>query len=223
MHGSHKRFAGKPQRSSTHFSHQATADLCQAGRILPALTTVKIYGRTSPSHSYQVSGRIPGLSRSVALPNQTGRGVSLGIPGDSGAWVVDRIYGRLCGHVLAWSERKQVAYICPMDVLLLDIAEALQATDVRLPNGESVVSTVDNRAENDIVEVSGSEAWTEDDIPDAEESFQSHSRKGEEPAKQLGRLPSSVSRDRLPAGVDILARNMDNLHINETEFRYGMK
>ncbi|KAI1167386.1 hypothetical protein F5B18DRAFT_647638 [Nemania serpens] len=195
----------------------------QAGRILPALTTVKIYGRTSPSHSYQVSGRIPGLSRSIALPNQTGHGVSLGIPGDSGAWVVDRIYGRLCGHVLAWSERKQVAYICPMDVLLLDIAEALQATDVRLPNGEAVVSTVDNRAENDIVEVSGSEAWTEDDAPDAEESLQSHARKGEEQAKQSGRLPSSVSRGGLPAGVDILARNMDNLHINETEFRYGMK
>lgn len=110
-----------------------------------------------------------------------------------------------------------------MDVLLLDIAEALQATDVRLPNGEAVVSTVDNRAENDIVEVSGSEAWTEDDAPDAEESLQSHARKGEEQAKQSGRLPSSVSRGGLPAGVDILARNMDNLHINETEFRYGMK
>ncbi|KAI1202450.1 hypothetical protein F5X97DRAFT_319135 [Nemania serpens] len=195
----------------------------QAGRILPALTTVKIYGRTSPSHSYQVSGRIPGLSRSVTLPNQTGRGVSLGIPGDSGAWVVDRIYGRLCGHVLAWSERKQVAYICPMDILLLDIAEALQATDVRLPNGESVVSTVDNRAENDIVEVSGSEAWTEDDIAYTEESFQSHPRKGEHPANKSERLPSSVSRGRRPASVDILARNMDQLHINETEIEYGMK
>ncbi|KAI1117141.1 hypothetical protein F5Y14DRAFT_404999 [Nemania sp. NC0429] len=196
----------------------------QAGRILPALTTVKIYGRTSPSHSYQVSGRIPGLSKPVALPNQAGRGVSLGIPGDSGAWVVDRIYGRLCGHVLAWSERKQVAYICPMDVLLLDIAEALQATDVRLPNGESVVSIADNnRPENDIVEVSGSEAWTEDDIAYADASFQqshAHAREREETAK----LSPSVSRGRLPTtSVDVLTRNMDKLRVEETELRYGMK
>lgn len=110
-----------------------------------------------------------------------------------------------------------------MDILLLDIAEALQATDVRLPNGESVVSTVDNRAENDIVEVSGSEAWTEDDIAYTEESFQSHPRKGEHPANKSERLPSSVSRGRRPASVDILARNMDQLHINETEIEYGMK
>lgn len=110
-----------------------------------------------------------------------------------------------------------------MDVLLLDIAETLQATDVRLPNGEPVVSIVDNRAENDIVEVSGSEAWTEDDIHYAEESFQSLAREGEEPAKQPERLPLSVSRGRLSAGVDILASNMDELHINDKEIRYQMK
>ncbi|KAI0872060.1 hypothetical protein GGS24DRAFT_503175 [Hypoxylon argillaceum] len=181
----------------------------QAGRILPALTTVKIYGRASPSHSYQVSGRIPGISKPAPPPNQTGRGVSLGIPGDSGAWVVDRIYGRLCGHILAWSERKQVAYICPMDVLLIDIAETLQATDVRLPNGDALVAVSDNRGENDMVEISGSEAWTEDDIPDTDDVFQS-------PQAHMNtheRLSPSAPRGRLPSSMNILARDMDKVHI----------
>ncbi|KAI0908796.1 hypothetical protein F4823DRAFT_639669 [Ustulina deusta] len=179
----------------------------QAGRILPALTTVKIYGRVSPSHSYQVSGRIPGISKPMTPSNQTGRGVSLGIPGDSGAWIVDRLYGRLCGHILAWSERKQVAYICPMDILLLDIAETLQATDVRLPYGDAIFATSDHRGDNDVVEISGSEAWTEDDIPDTEDIYQSsHAHAGKE-----------------NVNMNILARDMDKVHIQETEVRYGMK
>ncbi|KAM5351130.1 hypothetical protein ACJ41O_003853 [Fusarium nematophilum] len=106
----------------------------QTGKILPALTSVKIYGRVSPSHTYQVT--------SVEDPEGATRktGVPLGIPGDSGAWIVDRRHGQLCGHVLAWSQRKRVAYICPMDVLLLDIAETLEAHEVRLPGGEPVVT-----------------------------------------------------------------------------------
>ncbi|KAI8678946.1 hypothetical protein NCS55_00617200 [Fusarium keratoplasticum] len=106
----------------------------QTGKILPALTSVKIYGRVSPSHTYQVT--------SVEGPEDEThkRGVPLGIPGDSGAWIVDRRHGQLCGHVLAWSQRKRVAYICPMDVLLLDIAETLDAHEVKLPGGEAVVS-----------------------------------------------------------------------------------
>ncbi|KAK3323082.1 hypothetical protein B0H66DRAFT_219385 [Apodospora peruviana] len=112
----------------------------QTGVILPTITSVKIYGRTSPSHTYQVSGTpskpvaISGGSNSHATPPK-GQ-LHMGIPGDSGAWVVDRQQGQVCGHVLAWSERKRVAYICPMDVLLLDIAEALEAGEIRLPGGE---------------------------------------------------------------------------------------
>ncbi|KAI1739680.1 hypothetical protein F4680DRAFT_466192 [Xylaria scruposa] len=189
----------------------------QAGRILPALTTVKIYGRASPSHSYQVSGRIPGISKPISPPNQKGRGVSLGIPGDSGAWIIDRLYGRLCGHILAWSERKQVAYICPMDVLLLDIAETLQATDVRLPYGDTIVAIADNRGHNDVVEISGSNVWTEDDIPDTEDIFQSSQ------AHKSDRLSSSESGGRFSSSMNILARDMDKVHIQETEVRYGMK
>ncbi|TGJ81295.1 hypothetical protein E0Z10_g7458 [Xylaria hypoxylon] len=196
----------------------------QAGRILPTLATVKIYGRASPSHSYQVSGRIPGISKSTAPPNQTGRGVSLGIPGDSGAWIVDKLYGRLCGHILAWSDRKQVAYICPMDVLLLDIAETLQATDVRLPNGDAIVTISDQRGDNDVVEISGSEAWTEDDIPDTEDIYQSSQACRSNSLEEMSRENVNQSGGgRISSSMNILARDMDKVHIQETEVRYGMK
>lgn len=109
----------------------------QTGQILPALTSVKIYGRCSPSHTYQVASTpsVADKKSKATLP--------MGIPGDSGAWVIDRRHGQLCGHVLAWSQRKRVAYICPMDVLLLDVAQTLEASEVRLPGGEPVVTLGD--------------------------------------------------------------------------------
>jgi hypothetical protein len=57
----------------------------------------------------------------------------LTVPGDSGAWVFDKSTGRVCGHVLAWSEKSQTAYIAPMQVLLEDIARTLGACTVTLP------------------------------------------------------------------------------------------
>lgn len=93
----------------------------QSGRILPGMVIVKIYGRQTPSSSYQVAGK-------------------LGVPGDSGAWVVDNEQGRACGHVLAWSSKKRVAYICPMDVLLRDIGETLNAKSVAFPGGDNIYS-----------------------------------------------------------------------------------
>jgi hypothetical protein len=94
----------------------------QSGRILPGMVIVKIYGRQTPSSSYQVVGK-------------------LGVPGDSGAWVVDNEQGRACGHVLAWSSKKKVAYICPMDVLLRDIGETLNAKTISFPGGEEIYTT----------------------------------------------------------------------------------
>jgi hypothetical protein len=94
----------------------------QSGRILPGMVIVKIFGRQTPSSSYQVVGK-------------------LGVPGDSGAWVVDNEQGRACGHVLAWSSKKKVAYICPMDVSLRDIGETLNAKTISFPGGEEVYST----------------------------------------------------------------------------------
>ena len=114
----------------------------QTGLILPALTMVKLHGRTSPSHTYQVTG-----THSNPETNTDGaqrRRLPMGIPGDSGAWIVDRHDGQVCGHVLAWSQRKRMAYICPMDVLLSDIAETLGAGEIRLPGGEIVFNSLDN-------------------------------------------------------------------------------
>jgi hypothetical protein len=93
----------------------------QSGRILSGMVIVKIYGRQTPSSSYQVAGK-------------------LGVPGDSGAWVVDNEQGRACGHVLAWSSKKKVAYICPMDVLLRDVGETLNAKSISFPGGEEIYS-----------------------------------------------------------------------------------
>ncbi|KAJ0343203.1 hypothetical protein COL154_010881 [Colletotrichum chrysophilum] len=118
----------------------------QTGLILPALTSVKISGRITPSHTYQVS------SAASATPAELSGGskkLAMGVPGDSGAWVVERAHGRVCGHVLAWSGRKRVAYICPMDVLLLDIAETLEARTVGLPGGEAVVKLRDDGEEEE--------------------------------------------------------------------------
>ncbi|TVY93088.1 hypothetical protein LAWI1_G002394 [Lachnellula willkommii] len=100
----------------------------QSGRILPGMVIVKIYGRQTPSMSYQVAGK-------------------LGVPGDSGAWIVDNESGGVAGHVLAWSSMKRVAYMCPMEVLVRDIGETLHATSISLPGGEELLGTkmVDSR------------------------------------------------------------------------------
>jgi hypothetical protein len=76
--------------------------------------------------------------------------------GDSGAWIIERRNGQLCGHVLAWSERKQVAYICPIDVLLADIVETLDASEVRLPGGDVLQqgrATVDEITDDDVLDL----------------------------------------------------------------------
>jgi len=108
----------------------------QTGSILPALTSVKIYGRASPSHTFQIAK----LSSSDSCPSGSQENFPIGIPGDSGAWVVNKHDGQLCGHVLAWSQLKRVAYICPMEVLLVDIAQTLEASEIRLPSGDVLVS-----------------------------------------------------------------------------------
>ncbi|KZZ91713.1 hypothetical protein AAL_06467 [Moelleriella libera RCEF 2490] len=119
----------------------------RTGCILPTLTSVKMFGRHSPSHTYQVASN----------PSDGGEGTSnspIGLPGDSGAWVIDRDSGRVCGHVLAWSHRKRVAYICPMEVLMHDMAEAVDAIEVRLPGGEVVVFRGDSDQGEDQPEMS---------------------------------------------------------------------
>ncbi|KAI1075363.1 hypothetical protein F5B20DRAFT_585329 [Whalleya microplaca] len=175
----------------------------QTGKIMPALSTVKIYGRTSPSHTYQVTSQPfappPSASNpSRNLPVTESRPQvrprsrnPLGVPGDSGAWVVDRAHGRVCGHVLAWSDRKRVAYICPMEVLLRDIAETLDADDVRLPGGEAVFGFAARKSVRGKVEAEEEDPDDEDDDEDegAEEG-------GDEWESELRRARSSKGSRR---------------------------
>ena len=90
------------------------------GFILPALASVRIKGRETPSQSYTITG-------------------GLGVPGDSGAWVMENREGRACGHVLAWSDRKRVAYFSPMEVMIEDIKEVLEAETVCFPQSRERV------------------------------------------------------------------------------------
>ncbi|EMR65896.1 putative het-s domain protein [Eutypa lata UCREL1] len=196
----------------------------QTGQILPALTSVKIYGRASPSHTYQVSDKVSrsasSLSRIPALQHQDQgprsgsssptKTLPLGIPGDSGAWVIDRRTGRLAGHVLAWSERKQVAYICPMDVLLLDIAETLEAAEVRLPGGDTIIRLLANegtaaalgrRSDDDIVDV-GEDFSELNSMVDCEEEVDKDEDKD---GKRISRLDQQKQRptDDLSAAMEL--------------------
>ncbi|KAI4155914.1 MAG: hypothetical protein LQ340_000640 [Diploschistes diacapsis] len=96
--------ANLPSRS-VH-SHTRSSGLFARGTILPTMRLVKMPGRISPSHSWQVRG-------------------SFGGGGDSGAWVFDDATGAVCGHVLAYSDRSGVAYIAPMEVLVSDMERVL--------------------------------------------------------------------------------------------------
>lgn len=61
--------------------------------------------------------------------------------GDSGAWVIDNATGYVCGHVLAYSSKSNVAYIAPMEVLLKDMATTLGAEIcLPVPHTSSVAS-----------------------------------------------------------------------------------
>ncbi|KAI0480108.1 hypothetical protein GGR56DRAFT_663928 [Xylariaceae sp. FL0804] len=224
-----------PSRSLPGLEVQCTGRTSglKTGRIMPTITSVKIYGRTSPSHTYQhhassSSTTTPGQGqgqgqgqgprprqprRKQGLTRPLPQPLPLGVPGDSGAWVVDRRHGRLCGHVLAWSERKQTAYICPMDLLLLDIAETLGAVEVRLPGGEAVVSLVTEQSESELEEgeveeeeekvrcgMVDEEARGDDDNDDDDDDDVSESESWEEgdDAQVPGLVPASASPTRRP-------------------------
>ncbi|KEY73549.1 hypothetical protein S7711_03708 [Stachybotrys chartarum IBT 7711] len=187
----------------------------QTGQILPALTSVKIYGRTSPSHTYQVAS-IPSADdrRNGGTPL-----TPMGIPGDSGAWVVDRQQGQLCGHVLAWSQRKRVAYICPMDVLLKDIAHTLEASEVRLPGGEAVVSLA-GLAKEDRVRQAGeaSDKDLEDLVEDEEDTVPTFASASQRQSPQSASSRSGA-KSTSPIMLDTssqlrgLARRMEDMSI----------
>lgn len=86
----------------------------KTGKISPALSLLKLPGRRSFSASFTVDG-------------------GMGQPGDSGAWVYSEERRELCGHILAWSDALNVAYIAPMEVLFENIRTRLGAKEVKLP------------------------------------------------------------------------------------------
>lgn len=106
----------------------------QSGQISKAMTLVKLRGRQTFSTSFCVDGNFGGKPPKSWIIHYfvTDRG-RIAVPGDSGAWVFDKSTGRVCGHVLAWSEKSRTAYIAPMQVLLEDIARTLGASKVTLP------------------------------------------------------------------------------------------
>lgn len=106
----------------------------QTGRILPAMSMIKLPGRISSSQSWTVMGNFGGKRPLTCIaPISTAR---LQVPstagGDSGAWVIDNATNRVCAHVLAFSERNNSAYISPMEILLEDMTRKLNAP-VTLP------------------------------------------------------------------------------------------
>jgi hypothetical protein len=86
----------------------------QGGIVGAAMSSVRIYRRKTFSRSWHVLG-------------------GFGVGGDSGAWVIQNTTHNVCGHVLAWCERNNIAYICPMEILLQDIKRALGAKRIFLP------------------------------------------------------------------------------------------
>lgn len=59
---------------------------------------------------------------------------------------MDNASGRVCAHVLAWSQRNNRAYIAPMEVLLDDMSQTL-GVKVTLPQQElaALTATADQK------------------------------------------------------------------------------
>lgn len=122
-----------PEHSEDLYPRQI-AHSCQ----LPGLT-VHCFGRTSGLGTGVLSRqmrwvRFHGRSTFSQVWYVTSAGFGEG--GDSGAWVVDSEEGRVCGHVLAWSDKFGVAYVAPMDVMVEDMRRTLGATKIALPGAD---------------------------------------------------------------------------------------
>jgi hypothetical protein len=122
------------------------------------MTYVKMHGRESFSSSWFVEGGFGGMKPPLkeALPPLLLLRLYLHpdmttVPGDSGAWIYNASTSQLCGHVLAWSDKRKTAYIAPMEVLFEDIKKTLDAEHVSLPTiatkqVEGIVEKVPQRA-----------------------------------------------------------------------------
>ncbi|ESZ95810.1 hypothetical protein SBOR_3827 [Sclerotinia borealis F-4128] len=184
----------------------------QTGRILPSMSILKIYGRKTPSMSWQVAGKI-------------------GVPGDSGAWVLERgndisgsprnSGGRVAGSVLAWSQRKNVGYICPMWISVLDMANALKCENIGLPGVETPIwSKVPMRRERDTVSPmskNSSSPISERETGGWESEDEAHSLRANRP--QSGRYPVVIDDD-LADDEDELSGVLGNVRDMESDHEY---
>ncbi|KAJ8060864.1 hypothetical protein OCU04_009946 [Sclerotinia nivalis] len=183
----------------------------QTGRILPSMSILKIYGRKTPSMSWQVAGRI-------------------GVPGDSGAWVLERgddisagpgnNSGRVAGSVLAWSQRKNVGYICPMWISVLDMANALKCEKIGLPGVEKPIrAKVSTRREKDISPLSKktSSPMSERNIDEWDSEDETHSLRANRP--QSGSYPMVID-DGLADDEDELSGVLGNVKDVESDHEY---
>ena len=150
--------------------------------------------------------------------------------------MIDRRNGRLAGHVLAWSERKQVAYICPMDVLLLDIAETLEATEVRLPGGEAIIRLREGAAIAAAIAASTVSRWDYVDTSKQQvEEVGEEKAAGKEQTSQSQLEMSAPRRSPPPpppppkddpydaASVRAIAADMEKVHIPSSEIEVSSR
>jgi hypothetical protein len=125
----------------------------QRGEISEAISSIKFSDRKTFSRSWNVTGKIGGIYTCIfysTLDVRTSDSDCLTIflykdHGDSGAWIVDNLCGGVCGHIIAGHpvNNKIVAYINPMELLLRDIKETLQAESVCLPTAAAAAQVGD--------------------------------------------------------------------------------
>ncbi|KAB8301614.1 hypothetical protein EYC80_003455 [Monilinia laxa] len=124
-----------------------------------------------------------------------------------GAWVLERVddisagpgnnSGRIAGSVLAWSQRKNVGYICPMWISILDMASSLKCQNIGLPGIETPIwSKVSTRRDRDIVSPVAKKLLShtsEREIGRWESEEDTHSLRASRP--QSGRYPIVIDDD----------------------------
>ena len=155
------------------------------GRIQDAMSIVKMAGRCTPSASWTVVG-------------------GMGVPGDSGAWVIsdtsssathhDGSDSKVAGTILAYSSRKTCAYICPMDIAITDIAESTGATTISLPGGGTIYDVLASPTSTP----TRSRSWQQVEAAVAEEASESISRL-EEDIRRGMQLDEMTFYDQLEA------------------------
>jgi hypothetical protein len=104
-----------------------------------------------------------------------------------------------------------------MDVLLLDIAQTLEASEVRLPGGEPVVMISDPEQHGSLQreEEDGEEAFDEDNDEDEDEELPPLLVGQPSSPKRIASPTASSSPIRLevPSKMDSITRKMDSIKI----------